>query len=197
MSREFNTIAILGRHEDPRVAEPVAVLASYLTKAGIDVVAVANAAADLPVRGVLLTSDLEPEELLAAADRTGVEAVQPYGGHSGAAARAAVRAGLMVLRPIRLGHPEGEPDRIVGTVPLFDTHRPGAYGGTGDSFDWRLLDGRRGEYIVAGGLGPDNVGELIRLIRPWGVDASSRLESAPGVKDLGKVAAFVEEAKRA
>jgi len=50
MSKEFNTIAIIGRHEDPRVAEPVAILATYLTKAGIDVVAVANATADLPAR---------------------------------------------------------------------------------------------------------------------------------------------------
>jgi NAD+ kinase len=52
MSKEFKTVAILGRHEDPRVAEPVAVLARYLTKAGIDVLAVADAADDLPVRSV-------------------------------------------------------------------------------------------------------------------------------------------------
>lgn len=52
MSKEFNTVAILGRHEDSRVAEPVAVLASYLTEAGIDVLAVASAAEDLPVRFV-------------------------------------------------------------------------------------------------------------------------------------------------
>ena len=50
--------------------------------------------------------------------------------------------------------------------------------------------------MVAGGLGPDNVHDLVEMIDPWGVDASSRLESAPGVKDLGKVSAFVEEAKR-
>lgn len=52
MSEKFKTVAILGRHEDPRVAEPVAVLAPYLTKAGIDVLAVSDAADDLPVRFV-------------------------------------------------------------------------------------------------------------------------------------------------
>jgi phosphoribosylanthranilate isomerase len=45
--------------------------------------------------------------------------------------------------------------------------------------------------VLAGGLGPDNVGEAIRAARPWGVDACSRLESAPGRKDAEKVRAFV------
>ncbi len=52
MSKEFKTVAILGRHEDPRVAEPVAALASYLTKADVEVIAVADAATELPVRSV-------------------------------------------------------------------------------------------------------------------------------------------------
>ena len=52
MSKEFKTVAILGRHGDPRVAEPVAVLAPYLTKAGIDVLAVDDAPATLPVHFV-------------------------------------------------------------------------------------------------------------------------------------------------
>jgi NAD+ kinase len=58
MSKEFKTVAILGRHEDRRVAEPVAILASYLARAAIDVVAVPDAAADLPVRRI-------PEEEIA------------------------------------------------------------------------------------------------------------------------------------
>jgi NAD+ kinase len=52
MSKEFNTVAILGRHEDPRIAEPVAVLSDYLTKAGVEVLAVPDAPAGLPVRSV-------------------------------------------------------------------------------------------------------------------------------------------------
>ncbi|MFX8731666.1 hypothetical protein ABTM48_21185 [Acinetobacter baumannii] len=51
--------------------------------------------------------------------------------------------------------------------------------------------------VLAGGLGPDNVAEAVRKVRPYAVDASSRLESAPGIKDHEKVLAFVEAAKSA
>jgi phosphoribosylanthranilate isomerase len=48
--------------------------------------------------------------------------------------------------------------------------------------------------VLAGRLGPDNVRAAIRAVQPWAVDAASRLESAPGIKDHDKVRAFVEEA---
>jgi phosphoribosylanthranilate isomerase len=49
--------------------------------------------------------------------------------------------------------------------------------------------------MLAGRLGPDNVREAIRAVRPWAVDAASKLESRPGVKDHAKVRAFVSEAR--
>ena len=52
-----------------------------------------------------------------------------------------------------------------------------------------------GRLMLAGRLGPDNVREAVRAVRPWGVDAASRLERAPGIKDHVKVRAFVEAAR--
>ncbi len=74
---------------------------------------------------------------------------------------------------------------------LLDAPSGAQRGGTGRTFDWRLAAGLPGRIVLAGGLGPDNVREAIRTAKPWGVDACSRLESAPGRKDADKVRAFV------
>ena len=67
----------------------------------------------------------------------------------------------------------------------------------GVSFDWHLARGIAGKIIVAGGLNPANVAEAIRIAQPWGVDASSSLELAPGKKDHDTVRAFVKAAREA
>ena len=69
-------------------------------------------------------------------------------------------------------------------------------GGNGLAFDWRLLAGRRWlrPWILAGGLTPENVAEAIRLTGARQVDVSSGVESAPGVKDAGRIAGFVAAA---
>lgn len=67
----------------------------------------------------------------------------------------------------------------------------------GVTFDWKQANGFSGKLILAGGLNASNVAEAIRIARPWGVDASSSLESAPGVKDHDKVRRFVRAAKEA
>jgi len=155
----------------------------------------AELAAAVTTQAVLLTKDLNPEDLIAAVLAVGADAVQPYGAHAAEAAGMAAEVGLFVLRPIDLDFdlsaiPEGQ-------VPLFD-HRSGSeLGGTGRTFDLQLLPATDRRFVLAGGLGPDNVGEAIRLSRPWGVDASSRLESRPGIKDPELVARFVREAKQA
>jgi len=83
---------------------------------------------------------------------------------------------------------------------VLDGHDPARMGGTGKTWDWNLAADRPegfGRTLIAGGLTPDNVAEAIRLARPWGVDVSSGVESAPGRKDPERVARFIERAKGA
>lgn len=85
---------------------------------------------------------------------------------------------------------------------LIDAHVPGLYGGSGTTVSWEALDRgyRRDAWpslILAGGLTPGNVADAIRQVRPWGVDVASGVESAPGVKDVSRVAAFIAAARQA
>lgn len=73
-----------------------------------------------------------------------------------------------------------------------------AYGGVGESFDWTLVPAERDRpLILSGGLASDNVAEAVRRVRPWGVDVSSGVESAKGIKDAAKIAAFIAEVRNA
>jgi phosphoribosylanthranilate isomerase len=73
-----------------------------------------------------------------------------------------------------------------------------AYGGVGESFDWSLVPAERERpLILSGGLERANVAEAIRRVRPWGVDVSSGVESAKGIKDAGRIAAFIQEVRNA
>ena len=83
---------------------------------------------------------------------------------------------------------------------LLDAYVAGAHGGTGAQFDWNLAVRARDlgkPLVLAGGLTPTNVAEAVRTVRPFGVDVSSGVESAPGQKDPEKLAAFVRAAKSA
>jgi phosphoribosylanthranilate isomerase len=77
-----------------------------------------------------------------------------------------------------------------------DATRPG---GLGKSFDWRLLENLDSglPFMLSGGLDAGNVGEAMRITRASGVDVSSGVESAPGVKDLDKIRAFIRAAREA
>lgn len=78
---------------------------------------------------------------------------------------------------------------------LLDAYVDG-FGGKGKSFDWSRVPAERDRPLVlSGGLARDNVREAIRRVRPWGVDVSSGVESAKGVKDPAMIAAFIEEVR--
>ena len=76
---------------------------------------------------------------------------------------------------------------------LLDAHSESAYGGTGEAFDWSLIPGNLPlPIILSGGLNAANVARAISQVRPWAVDVSSGVESAKGIKDADKIAAFVQ-----
>ena len=80
---------------------------------------------------------------------------------------------------------------------LLDACSEKAWGGTGERFDWALAKSlkNRGNILVSGGLTPENVREAVRFFEPYGVDASSSLEDAPGKKNEERVRRFVSAAK--
>jgi phosphoribosylanthranilate isomerase len=71
------------------------------------------------------------------------------------------------------------------------------YGGAGRAFDWALATASGLRIVVAGGLDAGNVAHAIEIIHPWGVDACSRIESAPGIKDHAKMTEFLQAARAA
>ncbi len=66
--------------------------------------------------------------------------------------------------------------------------------GSGQTFDWSLATSVPGKFLLAGGLNAENVGEAIKKTHPWGVDASSGVESSPGHKDHEKLKLFIKAA---
>jgi len=88
---------------------------------------------------------------------------------------------------------------------LLDAYDSSVRGGSGKRFNWDWIAQARergemedfGPIILAGGLNPDCVAEAIRKVLPWGVDVASGVESSPGVKDLGKVRAFLDAVRDA
>lgn len=108
-------------------------------------------------------------------------------------------SGLRLWKSVRIG-PGFRPDEVIAgdeEAVVLDTSSPTQYGGTGETFDWTLARGIRHRVILAGGLSAGNVAEAIRVAHPWGVDASSRLERAPGLKDHQRVRAFIQAALEA
>ena len=117
----------------------------------------------------------------AVARAAGLDVVQLYGGDA--------PGGVRLWRAFRMDQPlpkviDGGPEAILLDGPS-----------NGVRFDWARPERVADKVIVAGGLDASNVAEAIRVARPWGVDASSRLEIAPGIKDHEKVRQFIQAAK--
>ncbi len=80
---------------------------------------------------------------------------------------------------------------------LFDAYHPDQAGGTGRSFNWEWLRGRSFSrpFFLSGGLNPENISQAISEVGPWGIDLSSGVESAPGLKDKRLVERLMRKAR--
>ena len=131
----------------------------------------------------------------ATAARAGLDVAQLHGEESSSG----WPHGLRIWRALR-AHESFRPENLSSVeaeAVLLDAPAENTFGGTGRSWDWSRVAVRPPEspkLILAGGLDAGNVREAIRAARPWGVDACSRLEARPGVKDHARLAAFLKAA---
>jgi len=169
------------RHVTPaRAAEIVRVLPPFVTTVGLFVDATAEevraALAEAPV-GLLQFHGDETPEFCRQFKRPYVKAVR-------------VKAGVDLLQYAQEYHD--------AKALLLDAYVEGLHGGSGAAFDWSLIPrGLPLPVILSGGLTPENVTEAVRRVRPSAVDVSSGVESAKGIKDAQKIAAFIKGVRNA
>jgi phosphoribosylanthranilate isomerase len=154
----------------------------------------------LEVVGVFVNPTLE--EVVRAAEDESLTMIQLHGDEGPAFCReTARRTGARVIKAVRVrsGADVQAAAAYHTDFHLFDAHRTGQAGGTGESFDWELLATRTSQVpaILSGGLRPENVREGIAAVRPYAVDVATGVEAAPGIKDHERMAAFFEAARAA
>ena len=140
------------------------------------------------------------DEIAATLDSGAIDAAQLHGDESPEQVSALIERGYHAFKALGVkDHTMLErAAEFPGETLLLDAWAPVEYGGTGETMDWAL--GREAvtrwperRIVLAGGLTPENVGDAIRQVHPFGVDVASGVESGiPGRKDLDKVAAFLE-----
>ena len=157
------------------------------------------------VAKVALTVDADDVLIDALAELGAFDMIQLHGGETPErVAQVGARCGLAVMKAVGISgtgdlplidaHAETADAILVDAKPPADSSRPG---GNAAAFDWSLVAGRRWArpWFLAGGLDPDNVAEAIRRSGATGVDVSSGVESAPGIKDPDLVRLFAKRAR--
>ena len=137
------------------------------------------------------------EEVRRGITECGIDTLQFHGEESPEFCR---RFGLKVIKAFRVRDAESlQPTKdFPNEAWLLDSYVAGQLGGTGARFNWDLATDaarRHRSVLLAGGLTPENAAEAVRKVRPYGLDVSSGVESAPGKKDAAKVRAFIAAAK--
>ncbi|MGI8845119.1 MAG: phosphoribosylanthranilate isomerase [Thermoleophilaceae bacterium] len=143
--------------------------------------------------GVFVNATLD--EIALAADRYGLSLVQLHGDEGPSYAReVARRTGCRVIKSMAVRDAASVRDleAFHTDFHLLDASMPGERGGTGTTFNWELASAHRGAVplLLSGGLDADNVGEGIRVTRPYAVDVATGTERCAGHKDPAKLKAF-------
>ncbi len=184
-----------GGHAAAMGADAIGLVFYAKSPRAVDVAQAKAILAALPafVTTVGLFVDAPAEEVNAVLDALPLDLLQFHGNESPAYCRAFRRPYLkaLAMRPgmdLRVA----TEDYVDARALLVDAYHPDAPGGTGTRFDWERLPAQLGlPLVLAGGLDPDNIADAIRTVRPWGVDVSSGVEAAKGIKSAEKMAAFM------
>lgn len=151
------------------------------------------------VTTVGLFVDAEETEVRAVLDAIPLDLLQFHGHEEEAYCRS---FGRRYFKAIRMAEEVDLVEEAVryasASALLLDAFQQGVPGGTGHAFDWAWIPkGLSKPIILAGGLGPENIEEAVRKVRPYAVDVSSGVEAAKGIKDAEKIIAFMRGVERA
>jgi phosphoribosylanthranilate isomerase len=142
------------------------------------------------------------DEATAAAATAGITALQLHGAETPEFCRRLKEEGIRFEKALPVTDPDSVanvPNFFTPTV-LLDSGGAGEFGGRGRTFPWEIARDFVVAYphlrvILAGGLTPENVAEAVAIVRPFGVDATSGVESSPGQKDHGRLRDFIAAAR--
>jgi phosphoribosylanthranilate isomerase len=143
--------------------------------------------------------DATANDVLSTVREVGLDYAQLHGDETPETVAEIRAGGVRVVKALRV-RDEGSLSSLedyAADMYLLDSWSGSARGGTGERFNWELAGNIKGydNILVSGGITPENVGEALNFFEPYGVDASSSLERAPGEKDEERVRRFVSAAK--
>jgi phosphoribosylanthranilate isomerase len=186
----INFVPSSARYLDPGAAEAL-VQAADRAFEGIET----------PPEWIGVFADEPAREIAALCLRVGLGRVQLHGHEPPEAIAELEQLGVAAYRAFRIGDAADvkRASECPGDRVLVDAKVEGSLGGTGHAVETDLVVtlAKERKVVLAGGLRPENVGEKVALVRPFGVDTASGVEQSPGVKDRRKMRAFVEAARAA